>query len=240
MFCTKCGQKIVDGAAFCAFCGQKLGAPAPQARPMVSNCECCGAVLKRLQPNHYICEYCGSEYFTDQNSQVERSRIAEKELLMLFRQAADYEVRNLYWEELQCLLSAQERAGSNVVYLVKLGRAYRRNNLFSQAVECYEKARLINPDYPQIYANIGAVYIVTKQYALAEAPCRQGIELMHRNRLDVSNNDFAVAYGNLALAVGMLGRKEEAKQYLKIAEENGYQNGKTVRKMVGIKTGLFG
>ena len=62
---------------------------------------------------------------------------------------------------------------------------------------------------------------------------------MNMNRAEYSNDDYAVAHSNLAIAIGMQGDKESAEQYLKIAEQNGYENGRKARKMIGIKKGLF-
>ena len=231
----------MDGAVYCSQCGMKVVANSePSDKKVLSNvCDSCGAKLKRLSDNHYLCEYCGSEYYTNNENVVTVQKLTEKELLDIFYKAAELDVKEKYWEELQCLLSVEDKAADNVLYMVKLGRAYRRNNMFSQALACYEKAKALNPEYANIYSNIGAVYSSTKQYDKAVAPGLKAIELMNRNRQEYTNDDYAVAHSNLAIAYGMQGQKEKAKAYLKIAEANGYKNGAVVRKMVGIKKGLF-
>lgn len=248
MFCKKCGNQIDDDSVFCNKCGTKVAeekAPtaekASSAEKIFTNqCESCGAKLTKLSDNHYLCEYCGSEYFTNSENKVTSNKITEKEILDTFYRAAELENKNQFWDELQYLLSIEDKASDNVLYLVKLGRAYRRNNMFQKALDCYEKAKKLNPEFASIYTNTGAVYILTKQYALAQEPCMKAVELMNKNRSQYTNNDYAVAHSNLALAVGMQGNKVAAKKYLQIAEANGYQNGATVRKMVGIRKGLFG
>ena len=241
MFCKECGNKIIDGSLFCNKCGTKVGENnnPPVEKVFLNRCESCGANLKRLSANHYLCEYCGSEYYTNNENIIMSHKITEKEIMDVFYKAAELEKKNKFWDELQCLLSIVDKASDNVLFLVKLGRAYRRNNMLQKALECYEKARILNSEFASIYSNIGAVYILTKQYELAQASCQRAVELMNRNRAEYTNDDYAVAHSNLAIAVGMQGQKENAKKYLKIAEQNGYQNGAAVRKMVGIKKGLF-
>ena len=241
MFCRECGNKLMEGALFCSRCGTKLvdNGGSNMQKAFTSVCESCGAKLKRLSAHRYLCEYCGSEYYTNAENAITGAKITEKELLDVFYKAAELEKQNKHWEELQCLLSIADKASDNALYMVKLGRAYRRNNLHQKALECYNAAQSINSELASIYTNIGALHIITKQYHLALAPCYRAVELMNRNRAEYSNEDYAVAHSNLAIAVGMQGRLEEAKQYIKIAEQNGYQNGATVRKMLGIKKGLF-
>jgi len=241
MFCIECGNHIIDGSLFCNKCGAKVVANSnPLIEKVFSNkCESCGARMKRLSANRYLCEYCGSEYYINNENIITSQKVTEKEILDIFYKAAELEVKNKFWDELQCLLTIADEASDNVLFLVKLGRAYRRNNMYKKALECYENAKKINPEFASIYTNIGAVYILTKQYQDALSPCQRAIELMNLNRAEYSNDDYAVAYSNLAIVVGMQGMKDDAKRYIKIAEDNGYKNGATVRKMVGIKRGLF-
>jgi len=243
MFCSKCGYELKADAVFCSRCGERVAESSKsdrlQKKVITNKCESCGSELKQLSPKQYICEYCGSEYYTNNNKEIEDCKITEKKLLDLFYEAAQYERNNKSWDELQCLLGVMDEAYDNVVYLVKLGRAYRRNNMFAKALECYEKAMQINQEYAPIYSNIGAVYILTEQYEKAEAPCKKAIELMNISRVDYTQSDYAIAHSNLAISVGKLGRKKEAKEYLAIAEKNGYKNGAAARKMIGIKKWPF-
>lgn len=241
MFCRECGNKIAEGSLFCNKCGAKIVKNSKSSIEKVFSikCESCGARLKRLSVNHYMCEYCGSEYYTNDDNIITSQKITEKELLNVFYKAAEFANKNKFWDELQCLLSITDKASDNVLFLVKLGRAYRRNNAYQKALECYENAKKLNSEYANIYCNIGAIYVHTKQYQQAQTACQRAVELMNINRAEYSNDDYAVAHSNLAIAVGLQGQKENAKKYLRIAEQNGYKNGATVRKIVGIKRGLF-
>lgn len=241
MFCSKCGNQVGEDAAFCSKCGAKIivNAEVQETKLFSNTCDSCGAKLKRVADNHYICEYCGSEYHTNDQNEVASRKLTEKELLDVFYKAAEFDGKEKYWEELQCLLAVEETASDNVLYMVKLGRAYRRNTMYAKALECYEKAQKLNPEYASIYSNIGAVYIATKQYEKALAPCQKAVGLMNKYRAENTDSDYAVAHSNLALAYGYLGQKDRAKEFLRIAEANGYKNGNAIRKMVGIRKGLF-
>ena len=96
-----------------------------------------------------------------------------------------------------------------------------------------------DPECANTYGNIGAVYIATEQYEQAQRCCQKAVEMMNRHRVGYSNEDYAIAHANLAIAVGRQGQIENAKRLLKIAEEYGYPNGSYVRRIVGIKKGLF-
>lgn len=258
MFCTNCGNKLNDTDAFCSSCGTKVYAKtvnsainynntannATQASPirrMISNkCEACGATINEISKGHFLCEYCGSEYITVNNGEITESKITEKEILDVFYEAARYETNNMFYEELQCLLKIIDKAPDNTVLLCKLGRAYRRNNMHAKAIECYEKSIQINPSYANAYTNLGTIYVLYNQFAKAETYCKKAITLMNNNRIHYTNDDYAVAHSNCAIAVGKQGKIKEAKALLEIAESNGYKNGAQVRKMIGIRKGLFG
>ncbi|MBQ4346958.1 MAG: tetratricopeptide repeat protein [Firmicutes bacterium] len=187
MFCIKCGEKLPDEANFCLKCGTKVVLPegmneaSQKASQKAENrkkikfnnkCESCGAATKRLSASHFLCEYCGSEYFLNDDMECYDFTITDEEIMNVFIQAAKFELKNKSVEELQCLLTVKEKAEDNVAYLVKLGRAYRRNDMFDKAMECYEKAELINPNYANIYVNQGTIYIKPDQYAKAESYCK--------------------------------------------------------------------
>lgn len=238
MFCKNCGSKIDDDSVFCCKCGTRVTeqGSSPVGKVFSNKCESCGAQVKEVSEGHYLCEYCGSEYYVNERKEVSSNKLTDKQLLDLFYKAAEFSVKNKFWEELQCLLSAEAEASDNTVYLVKLGRAYRRNNMFGKALECYEKARQLNSEYANIYTNIGAVYLLGKQYDKAVEPCRKAVMLMNRSRAEYSADDYNTAYANMAIAAGMVGDMKDAVMYLKAAEDNGYKNGENVRRILGIKS----
>ena len=239
MFCAMCGNKVNAGDRFCGKCGNKImsidNRTEKETAEFISDkCINCGAAIKRLSKTRYMCEYCVSEYHTADDGRVTEKRILEKDLMEVIYAAAKWEVQNKVFEELQCLLTIKEQADDNAFYLVKLGRAYRRNGMNGKAVECYEKALEINPDYAAAYANLGAIYILSNQPAAAEDRLRRAITLMNDNRISYTDDDYAIAWAMYAVAVGKLGRIDEAKKYLKIAKENGYKYIKNAKKMIGI------
>lgn len=95
-FCVNCGEKIVDGANFCASCGSRVGA-APTRSQMntqrqqeylgkIFKCPYCGEVINQSATRCPSCGYeiCGKEInsavkkFSDQLMELENSRTQEK------------------------------------------------------------------------------------------------------------------------------------------------------------------
>lgn len=202
-------------------------------------CEVCGASeLKETGKGHFLCEYCGSKYITDENNEVVNRELVKKDLVDILVEADKYEKTKDYPKELQCYQKAIEKAPDNMTILLKLGRAYRRNGLHDRALSCYDKALEIDSSNANIYCNIGAVYCFTGQYNKAEEYLKKGINMMEADPLPYMN-DIGTCYSNYAIAAGKLGRIKEAKALLKKAESYGYTNGATVRNVLGIKKGLF-
>lgn len=208
----------------------------------VNKCSVCGgAMLTKTGLFDFMCEYCGSKFTVNEKNEIIDSKLTEAEILDVFSKAAQYENKGQYLEELQLFLKHQSQASDNLLYLVKLGRAYRHCGMCDKAIEVYNTVLSRDPSFGSVYGNIGAVYIYTNQYALAEKSLLKGLKLMKENSTRYTKSDFAVAHSNLAIAVGKQGRKSEAKKYLEIAEKQyGYTNGANVRSLIGIKKGLFG
>lgn len=207
----------------------------------VNKCSVCGGtMLTKTGLFNYMCEYCGSKFTVNENNDIIDSKLTQAEILDVFQKAAHLENSGQYVDELQLFLKHQSQASDNVLFLVKLGRAYRHCGMYDKAIEVYKNAISVDPSFGSSYANIGAVYIFTGQYRLAEENLLKGLKLMSANTTRNTKSDFAVVHSNLALAVGHQGRKQEAKRYLEIAEKQyGYPNGARVRELIGIKKGLF-
>lgn len=241
MYCSACGSKICDEAKFCCQCGVRIKEEESTDKKVKlnNNCNMCGGPLKKADKNRYMCDYCGSEYTVNDDNEVLESKLTEKELLDIFYKAAQFEIGNNPREELMCLLDVKEKASDNVLYLVKLGRAYRRNNMYPKAMECYEKAVSLNPEFANAYTNMCTVYTALGMLPKAEECARKAIDLMNKNRIDYTNDDYSVAYANCALVLGKQGKMDYAKVMLEIAEKNGYKNGDKLRQQIGLKKGFF-
>lgn len=225
----------------CCFCFYKrhTGREMAGLRLVLLKCEACGATqLKEIKKGHFLCEYCGSKFITDDNNEVIDRELTEKELVDILIEADQYEKNNEYPKALQCYLKAIEKAPDNIGILLKLGRAYRRNGLHDRALSCYDKALELEPSNAMVYCNIGAVYCFNGQYSKAEEYLKKAINMLEAGPI-LCIDDIATCYSNCAVAVGKLGRKKEAKALLKKAEANGYANGAVVRKLIGIKKGWF-
>jgi len=72
----------------------------------------------------------------------------------------------------------------NVAAYCLLASIYDESNQSVKAIETYNQAIKINPDYPQIYYNLGIAYFRNKQYAEAES---SAVEAIKHNPKNVSS-----------------------------------------------------
>ena len=135
--------------------------------------------------------------------------------------------------EIKGYLAALSVDDRNEIAWTRLGRFLREQNKLDKATECYNMVLRINPNCAVVYGNIGALYIVKQEYVKAEEYLRKASSLM--SETDV---DYPIMMSNYAVAVGKQGDKKQANKLLKMAEKQGYKNGKKVRELLGIK--LFG
>ena len=71
------------------------------------------------------------------------------------------------------------------------GYDYFDDGLFDKAIECYQKAVEINPDYANAYYNMGIAYAYKENYDKALECCQKAIEI---------KNDYANAYYNMGFS----------------------------------------
>ncbi len=197
----------------------------------IATCPTCGAhEFARDSEGVVLCRYC-------------RNRILEKDLggaflspeekqaqvVDLLFKAEKLRSEERHHEELQTLTKAVSMAPDSVPALLKLGRVYRHMGLCSKALECYERARELDPGSGVAYTNTGAVYIVTGEYDRACEWYERGLSIMSR-----VDPDYPSALANYALALGMNGNKKQAVRYLKKAMKRGDKWGEAVRVVLGI------
>ena len=251
MYCMYCGKQLPDDARFCMNCGKALAqnpAPAGQEAPksgVASNvgqvlirCNCCGGSdLKPVQRGVVRCENCGSKYWVDEHNRIESSEEVDAQLYAIFLEAANYQIKEDYANELQALAKALPIAPDNAMLMNKLGRVYRRLGLHQKALEYYKKAIALDSSITVAHSNMGAVYLVTEQYEQARPYYERAIAMARENPMSVTKNDRAVMMGNYALCVGMLGDLPLAKTYLAEAEALNYspEMVKLIRERIGLK-----
>ena len=143
-------------------------------------------------------------------------------LFQIYTKAAELAEKGEYSQELKVLTDGLSIGSDAAMLHVKLGRCYRRLGLSQKALECYEHAKNLNPGEPTIYANIGAVYLLAKQYDAAKTYYEQAVAIMDKDPLAATPGDRASNYGNYALCIGLIGDTKGAKKYLKIARSLGY------------------
>lgn len=193
-------------------------------------CECCGSnQLKQYSGNAMICSFCGSIYRMDEDERIMSRELTDAKIMTLLFEAEKHRQAKQYGEEIQVLARALELDENNVGVLVKLGRAYRVCNFPGKALECYERAEQIDPGFPQVYSNIGAVYLTQKEYERAAGYYEKAMSLI--SDTDV---DYPTVLANYAIVLAHTGEKRKASRFLNRAEKLGYQNGPAARKMAGL------
>jgi len=229
MFCKYCGALIEDGKTVCPECGKDISVEENETdgnnvRSLI--CASCGGTdFKKIGRNEYICRYCGSRSFIEQTKESSDDPDAETKMIAIFDEAAEYERKDMYNNELQVLLKGLQIDPDNGDLLAKLGRVYWRLGFLHRAREYLDKALILYPDDPVIYNNTALLYFSKGMYAEAKPYFEKGIRLVEKDPLSAGPNDTAVMYGNYGLCIGLLGDMQEAIRYLKIAKEKGYNSG---------------
>jgi Flp pilus assembly protein TadD len=104
-----------------------------------------------------------------------------------------------------------------------MGIDYRLTSRFDKAEECYLEAMSIDPEDPELYVSLGALYIYKGEAETAIEHLRHAIEI---------DPQIPAAHANFALALAMTGDFEAAETQLKTAVAMGYENGKVIRDRI--------
>lgn len=160
----------------------------------------------------------------------------KKSLEEIFAIAEKYAKEGDYKKELETLHGAEKDYPQNISVILNIGRAYRHNGDYTNALNYYEKAAVLNPDEPAIYISRGALYIILCQYSIAKEQYEIAENLLKSGRGQVSPNDLSILYANYALATGKLGQRQTAENYLNHALELGYppETANKIREQIGI------
>ena len=107
--------------------------------------------------------------------------------------------------------------------LINLGVVHRKSGEFQEALKCYKRANIINPENAELHTSLGSLYLHLNKPKLAAKHLRKAIRL---------NNRLVLAHSNYALALAHLGEFEKSEQELRLAESMGYSNGYLIRKKI--------
>ncbi len=185
--------------------------------------------MQKQGQNLMVCSFCGSVYLLDKNEKIVSQSVTDAKVFALYLKAEEFRQANNILDEIQILTQALELDEGKAITWVKLGRAYRGGNAFDKAIECYNKAIEIAPDYPQSYANIGAVYLIKMDYAAALPYYEKAVSLISKDDMD-----YPTTLANYAVAVAKTGDKRKAAKLINEAEKRGYQYGADARKVSGL------
>lgn len=193
-------------------------------------CEACGGSELKKSGNMYICEFCGSKYFLDNQGREQNSVLTATKVITLLEESKKLHESNQFVSELNVLTEAINLDETNSRIMVHLGRCYRALNNPNKALEFYDKAIEINPYEGTAYANMGTIHLLRGEYEAAKQCYDKGLPL-----IDKCDFDYWIAQANYAVAVAKLGDPEKAEKMISEAESRGYTNGNAIRKMAGIK-----
>ncbi len=94
----------------------------------------------------------------------------------------------------------------------KRGFKFHNQGSLDQAVDEYQKALKLNPNFVEVHMNLGAIYVDRKDYDKATQQFKKVVELNHYN---------TKAHYNLGMVYVYTGDKEKAKEELKILKSFG-------------------
>ena len=230
MFCISCGKKLPDDALFCSACGARveqalLSAPAQADEPPLFTLKCtsCGSNrLKKLRAGEYLCEHCGTSFFTKEPGELEEE--SDAKVVSLLDKAESFADKSELQSEHNTLAAAYSVAPENNDVLLRYGRSFVKLGFPQKAMEYFRKAEALYPDDPIVYVNIGTALLKEGHFAEAKEEYEKGLSMIEEDPKSASTGDIAVTYGNYALCVGRLGDRKTARKYLTIAKEKGYRS----------------
>ena len=228
MFCIYCGTRIPEHAAFCPACGAKVAVVNVEEKERPTGmraavCASCGSNnLKRVGKGEYLCEHCGSRFFTEEEDDVLSPEEKKAKLLAVFAEAEGCADKGDHQAELSVLSKGLELVPDDCTLLLKLGRACAKLHLVQETMDYYRKAEKANPNDPIVYVNQAVEYLKLDMPAEAKPLLEKALDMMDADPLSASAGDTAVTYGNYALCLGKLGDRAGARKYLNLAKTKGY------------------
>ena len=104
-------------------------------------------------------------------------RINPKDLVALQVQGLSMAMQGRIVEAVTPLSKAAQQDSKNPELLTNLAKAQHGANLFSQALETFEKLKRLSPNNPQILTDLATTYAKLKRYELADANYKKALEL---------------------------------------------------------------
>lgn len=156
--------------------------------------------------------------------------ITDAAIAKLYVKAQNLREKSKFAEELEVLMKALEMDETSARTVLKIGRCYKSLGQLDKAIEYYKRGIELDPNDGRGYANMGNICISRQDYEGALKYYEKGMPL-----IDKAIFDYWVGYANYAIVVAKLGDPQKAEQMIREAEAHGYENGKIIRGMAGIK-----
>ena len=168
-------------------------------------------------------------------AKAEEADINNEDLTDIYKSANSHSSAGNYQAALIVLLQNKDKGEHNAEFLTTLGFAYRRCNMYHEALECYNKAIAIRPNYAIAYSNISVIYMLQKENNKAVSFSRKAVALVEESLDNATIDQAAIIFANYGLHLGITGQKDKAEEFIKKAEAFGYTNGEAARRMAGLQ-----
>lgn len=190
-------------------------------------CDYCGAEMNNVG-NMFVCDECFTTYILKEDM-IEKKYIVTEDFAKLYaRNKAVFSSNNndKKYEIVQRLLLLY--SNSPALWNL-LGVIYRGKNMLQDALNCYEKALNLNPDYTQVLVNSAIAYYSMNNLEKANKNMERAYD-----RMSPSEPNYSTMLGNYALILGKMGDLEQATKLINEAEARGYKNAHIVRRELNL------
>lgn len=179
------------------------------------------ALYKQANEAYAEDNYPQARAFAEQALEARSGKVTKAELLNLI--GSSYDAESHFEDAIHYYRLSLDEDDSKANVWTNLGISYRLLSDYDKAAEAYQQALNIDPDYAEAHSSLGTLLLIKGD---AQA------SLEHFEKALALLPDLAVTHGNYALALGMVGRFDEANDELKRSVMLGYGNADVIRERI--------